>query len=138
MDSPFAIEENWKPVVSRTAPPRRLNAAPKLTRERVLGSKKKFPSTAPSSTRVSFRRCANGSIAAASPNKVRMSWRSNWSTERMCAPLKLCMILLLAQHRQRIHAGGAPGGQPGGRQGDQREEDHAGQQGRRVLGLDAV
>ena len=37
IDSPFAIDENVKPVVSQTAPPRRQKAAPKLTRVRGAG-----------------------------------------------------------------------------------------------------
>ena len=53
-DSPFASAELCIPVVSRTKPPSKLNAVPKLTRVRVLGSKNKFAKIAPSKTLVRF------------------------------------------------------------------------------------
>src|SRR5690625_6574725 len=66
MDSPLAIEENVNPVVSQTEPPNRQKAAPKLTRVRVLASKNKLPSTAPSSTRDTFCRRAMGCMISRS------------------------------------------------------------------------
>ncbi len=59
------MDEKVKPVVSQTLPPSRQKAALKLTRVRVLASKKRLPSTAPSSTRVTWRRWAMGSMRAA-------------------------------------------------------------------------
>src|SRR5690625_5419113 len=61
-DSPLAKAEFSKPVVSRTSPPSRLNAQPKLMRVRVLGSKNILPKMAPSSTRVTLRRNAYGAM----------------------------------------------------------------------------
>ena len=84
IDSPLAIDENVKPVVSQTEPPNRQNAAPKLIRVRVLGSKNRFPRTAPSRTRVTFWRRANGSRL--SPTRMTSSARSrsNTSTDNRC------------------------------------------------------
>ena len=65
------------PVVSRTSPPSRLNALPKEMRVRVLGSKNMFERIAPSSTRVTSRRCAKGSISSATSNSRSTSLRSN-------------------------------------------------------------
>src|SRR5690625_29003 len=65
IDSPLAIDEQVNPVVSQTDPPKRQKAAPKLTRVRVLASKTKLPSTAPSSTRETFWRLAMGCIISA-------------------------------------------------------------------------
>ncbi len=81
IDSPLAIDENVKPVVSHTEPPRRQNAAPKLTRVRVLASKNRLASTAPSSTRVTFWRRAMGRITSASRNRSSADSRLNWSTD---------------------------------------------------------
>ena len=57
-DSPLASAELLMPVVSRTDPPSKLNAVPKLTRVRVLGSKNKLPKIAPRKTSVRFSRRA--------------------------------------------------------------------------------
>ena len=81
IDSPLAIDENVKPVVSHTEPPSRQNAAPKLTRVRVLASKNRFASTAPSSTRVTFWRRAIGCITSARRNRSSADSRLNWSTD---------------------------------------------------------
>ena len=81
MDSPLAMDENVKPVVSQTEPPRRQKAEPKLTRVRVLASKNRLPSTAPSSTREIFWRRAMGCIMSATRNRSSTDSRVNWSTD---------------------------------------------------------
>jgi len=69
IDSPLAIDEKVKPVVSHTEPPRRANAELKLRRVRVLASKNRLASTAPSSTRVVFWRRAMGCMISATRSR---------------------------------------------------------------------
>src|SRR5690606_36098422 len=87
MDSPLAIEEKVNPVVSHTEPPSLQNAAPKLTRVRVLASKNRLPNTAPSSTRDTFWRRAMGCIWSAIRKNSSTDSRVNWSTDsNWCLP----------------------------------------------------